>query len=130
MNKIKRYFNKIKRNRIRVSKDKLIELRDKCEKQWIERPDIIGICHSDKKIVIFRDKNKVLHDTDDAFDAYTDSPLEIIETEPFKALDWQNKEDNSMKAYSSYSMRPFPGGVSIGHKNVSCGTAFSPHAWG
>jgi GH25 family lysozyme M1 (1,4-beta-N-acetylmuramidase) len=135
MNRFQRAYNRIKRNLKRVSPEKLRELRDASENKWLWRSDVIGVGQSEKGIVIFKDKNKPSLEMD-SFDAYTKSPLEIIETDLPQMLDWgqslmserkmsvplREKEEYNLSVVPTKRIRPIYGGLSVSHKDVTAGT--------
>ena len=135
MNRFQRAYNKIKRNLKRVSPEKLRELRDASENKWLWRSDVIGVGQGEKGIVIFKDKNKPSLEMD-SFDAYTQSHLEIIETDMPQMLDWgqslmsekdvpvslREKEEHTFSVVPTKRIRPIYGGLSVSHKDVTAGT--------
>lgn len=144
MNKLQKILNKAIRSRKRVSPQRLKELRDRSERKWLHRSDVIGVGQSDKGVVVYKDKTKPDQDMD-TFDLYTESPLEIIYTEPFSMLNWGEgekaeyqpppglilfdaPEEHIQESEYNFSVvptkriRPIYGGLSIGHKDVTAGT--------
>jgi GH25 family lysozyme M1 (1,4-beta-N-acetylmuramidase) len=130
MNRLKRLYNKAIRSRKRVSPERLKELRNRCEHDWIGHADVLGVGQSENGIVVFQNieyDNVLFYSSDNSFDAYTDSPLEVIKTKPFSMSDWQteevkDKEFITQAVVPTRRIRPIYGGLSIGHKDITAGT--------
>lgn len=132
MNRFQRAYNKLIRSRKKVKPDKLKELRQKCEDKWIEKPDIIGVAQTEKGIVVYRDKTikttarlQGLSLNEDEFDAYIESPLDIVYTEMPQMFNWENSSTPEKYEFSvvpTKRIRPIYGGLSVGHKDVTAGT--------
>ena len=132
MNKFQRVYNKTKRNLKRVKPKRLRELRQECEDKWLQNSDIIGIAQTDKGIVVYRDKAiktesrlQGLSLSEDEFDAYTESPLDVVYTEMPQMFNWENSSTSEKYEFSvvpTKRIRPIYGGLSVGHKDVTAGT--------